>query len=219
MNQTDREFENRIASRLLDVLIRAGLILALVVLCYKVFAPFFGLMVGALVVAVMLYPLHQWLARRIGDRQGFAATLIVISGIVLIAIPAVPLIGSLGELAPRLVAEIRANTLVIPAPSAAIKDWPLVGERIHAAWSMAHSDLPALIQNLHPQIGNLTRSALRIVGTLGVDLVQFFISFIIAGIIMAFGESGARSCRAIAERIVGPGRGVQLLALSVSPSA
>lgn len=38
-------------SGLLDVLIRAGLILALAVLCYQVFAPFLTLMVWALAVA------------------------------------------------------------------------------------------------------------------------------------------------------------------------
>ena len=39
------DLEKRMASRLLDVLIRAGLILAMVLLCYQVFAPFLTLMV------------------------------------------------------------------------------------------------------------------------------------------------------------------------------
>ena len=37
MNLSDSELERRIASRLLDVLIRAALILALVFLCYRIF--------------------------------------------------------------------------------------------------------------------------------------------------------------------------------------
>jgi len=36
----DAEFEKRIASRVLDVLIRAGLILAMAMLSYRFFAPF-----------------------------------------------------------------------------------------------------------------------------------------------------------------------------------
>jgi len=39
----DREFEQRLARRLMDVLIRAGLILAVAILCYRVFAPFLTL--------------------------------------------------------------------------------------------------------------------------------------------------------------------------------
>jgi hypothetical protein len=41
-------------SVLLDVLIRAGLILALAMLCDQVFAPFLTLMVWALILAVAL---------------------------------------------------------------------------------------------------------------------------------------------------------------------
>jgi hypothetical protein len=44
-SQPDQELEQRLSSRLLDVLIRAGLILAMVMLCYQVFSPFLTLMV------------------------------------------------------------------------------------------------------------------------------------------------------------------------------
>src|SRR5262249_51750079 len=76
--------EQRDAAGLLEVLIRAGLILALVLLCLQVFAPFLHLMVWAVILAVSLYPLHQALARRVGGREGLAATAIVMLGIVLI---------------------------------------------------------------------------------------------------------------------------------------
>jgi predicted PurR-regulated permease PerM len=67
---TDRAVETRLSKRLMDVLIRAGLVLALTVLCYQIFSPFIGLMAWALILAVTLYPLHQRLARKIGGRQG-----------------------------------------------------------------------------------------------------------------------------------------------------
>ena len=79
--------EQRQASLLLDVLIRAGLILVLALLCYKVFAPFLTLMVWALILAVTIYPLHQALASKIGGKQGLAATLLVVVGVVLIVVP------------------------------------------------------------------------------------------------------------------------------------
>jgi hypothetical protein len=55
-SQPDQELEQRLASSLLDVLIRAGLILAMVMLCYQVFAPFLTLMVWALILAVAAVP-------------------------------------------------------------------------------------------------------------------------------------------------------------------
>jgi hypothetical protein len=94
----DSELERRVSARLLDVLIRAGLIAVLAGLCYVVFAPFLTLMAWALILAVTLYPLHRWLARKLGGRQGLAATLVVISGMVLIIAPVI-LLGALGALA------------------------------------------------------------------------------------------------------------------------
>ena len=76
----DAELERRMAARLLDVLIRAGMIGVLAGLCYVVFAPFLTLMAWALILAVTLYPLHRALARRVGGKQGLAATIVVIPG-------------------------------------------------------------------------------------------------------------------------------------------
>ena len=60
---TNRAFDSRDEGRLLDVLIRAGLILALAMLCFQIFSPFLVLMVWALILAITLYPLNQALAR------------------------------------------------------------------------------------------------------------------------------------------------------------
>ena len=70
-HQPDPEFERRLAGLLLDVLIRAGLILALAMLCYQVFSPFLSLMTWALILAVTLYPLHQSLAAKIGGARAW----------------------------------------------------------------------------------------------------------------------------------------------------
>ena len=84
------------------MLIRAGLILALVMLCYRIFSPFLVLMVWALILAVTLYPLHQALAARMGGRQGWAATLITLLGVALIVAPTAVLLNSVGDSVHRL---------------------------------------------------------------------------------------------------------------------
>jgi hypothetical protein len=65
---SDHEFEQRVASRLLDVLIRAGLILALVMLCTGY--TFLTLMVWALILAVTLCPLNGCLRTNSGAKPG-----------------------------------------------------------------------------------------------------------------------------------------------------
>ena len=210
--RTDRDYEE-LSSRLLDVLIRAGLILVLVLLCYRIFSPFLTLMVWALILAVAIYPLHQSLARRMGGKQGLAATVIALIGAVVIVVPAALLLNSVGDSVRTFVESVHNNTLQIPPPRPKVADWPLVGEKVHGVWSRAHADLPAVVESLQPKIGELARSALGFVASIGGGILLFLASFIIAGIIMAFGQGGARSSEAIFMRLFGPGRADELIKL------
>ncbi len=208
--------EPRSYAGLLDVLIRAALIFALAVLCFQIFSPFLPLMVWALILAVALYPLHQFLAAKIGGKQGISATLIVILGIVLIITPTAILMSSLGDSIHRLVNDVQSDTLEVPAPPDSVAGWPVVGEKAYALWSRAHDDLPALIHSMQPKIGDLAKSALGFVASIGGGLLMFLASFIIAGILMAFGESGSRGSLAIFERVAGVARGAEFAKLSTA---
>ena len=214
--QSSLGFERIWPGKLLDVLIQAGLIVTLVVLCYRIFAPFLTLMLWALILAVTLYPLHQIIARKFGGKQGWAATVLVLIGIVIIVVPTFLLGSSLADSITTLVIGMRDNTLIIPPPAESVAGWPVVGERVHAAWQQASTDLPALIQKLQPKIGDLARTALGFVAGMGGGLLKFLFSFIVAGIIMAYGEGGAESMRAIHRRIVGAERGDEFTALSTA---
>jgi len=212
------EFGRRVSSPLLDVLIRAALIGAMALLCYEVLAPFRALMLWALILAVSLYPLQQALARRVGGRQGVAATIVVLSGSVLLLAPTLLLVSSVGHSLENLVRSAQADTLAIPAPPARIRDWPIVGERIHDVWSQAHDDLPGLVKSMQPRIREFARASLAFVAGFGLGLLQFLASFVIAGILMAYGDAGARGARAIFERVIDRERGdafVKLLTATI----
>lgn len=62
--------EKRLVARFLDMFIRFGLILALASFCYTVFSPFLNMMLWAVILAVTLYPLHQYFATRLGGKPG-----------------------------------------------------------------------------------------------------------------------------------------------------
>jgi predicted PurR-regulated permease PerM len=212
----DPELEERLASKLMDVLIRVGLILALVVVCFQVFSPFLNLMIWALILAVTMYPMHVWLAARLGGRQGLAAMLIVLLGAVVIVVPTAALMSSLGDSVRGLIMGVQNNTLVVPPPREGVADWPLIGDKVHAFWTRAHADLPALVQSMQPKFDNLAKAALGFVAGIGTGLLQFLASLIVAGIMMAFGESGARATRSIFQKIIDGPRGAQFADLSTA---
>lgn len=191
----------RFSGRLLDVLIRAGLIAALVVLCYRIFAPFISLMAWAVILAVTLYPAQQRMARRLGGRQGLAATLLVICGIVLIVLPTAVLLMSLGDSVHDFFTSVVDNTFRLPSPSPGVAEWPVIGKRLHGVWSQASADLPSLLQSMQPRIEDLAGRAIEMASRVAVAILAFLASFIIAGILMAFGQSGAASTRSIFGRV------------------
>ena len=212
----DPAFESRASALLLDVFIRAGLVLALAVLCFQVFSPFLSLMTWALILAVTLYPLHQSVAAKIGGRQGLAATLIVLVGIVVVVVPTAALMNSLGDSVHRLINDVQNNTFRVPPPREGVAEWPLVGEQVYAYWTKAHDNLPALVQSLQPKIGNLATTALGFVAGIGSGLLQFLASLAVAGIMMAFGEGGGRAIHSIFERIAHGQRGAEFVDLATA---
>ena len=52
-------FDKALSRELLDVLIRAGLIAALVIFCYQIFSPFLQLMLWSMILTITLYPLQR----------------------------------------------------------------------------------------------------------------------------------------------------------------
>ncbi|MGY3879023.1 AI-2E family transporter [Aeromonas enteropelogenes] len=210
---TNPELERRLFNKLLDVLIKAGLILALVIICYGIFSPFLTLMLWALILAVTLYPAHQRLAARLGNRQGRAATLLVLGGIALIVVPTAILTSSLADTITSLIHDMRNNTLQLPLPKESVAGWPVIGDKLYAAWHMAATDLPAFIQSMQPKIGNIAKTALGMVASMGTGILQFILSFAIAGIIMAYGMPGHQSAKAISTRVMGDARGDEFATL------
>jgi predicted PurR-regulated permease PerM len=167
-------------SNLLDVLIRAALIFAMAALCYRIFSPFLALMMWAVILAVALYPAQQWVAAKIGGRQGIASILLVLLGVGLMVAPTAVLMSSLGDSIQALIHSVQANTLAIPAPPDDVATWPIVGKKAHALWSQAHADLPAFVQSMQPKIGDLAKEALAFVAGIGGGLLEFLAALVIA---------------------------------------
>jgi predicted PurR-regulated permease PerM len=212
----DADLERRIARRLLEVLIRAALLLGMALLCYRVLAPFLPLTIWALIFAVILHPLHLRFAAQIGGRPGLAATLLVLLGIAAFVVPIGVLMSSLGDSIRALIEAVQQNTLRIPSPPETVAAWPLIGGKLHALWSRAHEDLPALVQSMQPKISDIAGAALGFVASIGGGLLAFLGALVLAGIFLAFGENGASGCLSVFERIAGQKRGARLAHLSIA---
>jgi predicted PurR-regulated permease PerM len=114
------------------------------------------------------------------------------------------------------VGALQQNTLQIPPPREGVQNWPIVGKEVYDLWTKAHVDLPGLVQSLHPKMGDLARNAVSIVASIGGTMLLFLASFLVASIVMAYGDSGSRSVHMMFRRVAGSTRGEALVKLSVS---
>lgn len=212
-NELSTVVEKRLVARFLDMFIKLCLILALGSFCFTIISPFMNMLLWALILAVTLYPLQQRFAARMGGKQGWAATLLVLLGVLLIVAPTVAMLSSLGDTVGNFVSKVSHHSLVIPPPSANIASVPLIGDKLYAIWLKASVDLPGLLGSYRAQLEDIAKITVGVMASMGGGLIGFVFSFIVAGIMMAWGAAGARSAERIAIRITDEHRGLALTRL------
>lgn len=215
METRDSATAQRTPTETIDLAIRIGLLALLAWLSLQVFRPFLGLMVWAVVLAIAVYPVNARLASKLGGSNGRAATLMVLALVLVLGVPTVLLGISLFDDLLSTYRGIQAGTLQLPAPEASVKDWPVVGERVYAAWQAASTNIVDFAQTYQQQLREYAERAAASVGGLLTTLLLFIVAFIIAGIMMAYAEPGAATTRRIYTRIGGPEIGPQLHQLTV----
>ena len=110
------ELRELLSKDLVEVMIRVGLIAVLVIMCFRIFAPFMSLLLWALILAVALYPLQLRLAKFFGDRHDLAAASIVIAGLLLIGWPTIVLASSFAEQIHDFYQAFSTGSVTIQAP-------------------------------------------------------------------------------------------------------
>ena len=149
-------------------------------------------------------------------KQGRAATVMVLSGLLLIGVPTAMLGSSFAGEVHETYAAFQNNEITIKPPAPSVAEWPLIGAKVHAAWAAAATDLPALVQKLQPQLGNFTKFLLKLTADTAGGVLAFMGSLIIAGLMMAYGESGSLAMKRIMSRLTSPTKGASLHRLSTA---
>ncbi|WP_111496225.1 AI-2E family transporter [Marinobacter bohaiensis] len=199
----------------LDLLIRFGLIVVLVVLCDRIMGPFWSILIWALILAIALYPLHQRLARRMGGRDGRAATVLVLGLVLILGIPAAGLTTSFVNGVFEVRDRVENDALAIPPPEESVADWPVVGERVYASWQFAATDTAGFIESLQPHFGEVARKVVAGARSAVGAAFLFLGALIIAGIMMGYGKSGHNAMERIFLRLAGDnGPGILTLCIA-----
>lgn len=176
-------------------------------------SPFVPIVVWAILLAVALYPAYAWLARVLGGRRGLAATLLTLLALATVLGPVSMLTASLAESVQWIAAGVQAGTLKVPPPPPGVADWPVVGDEIAEAWTLAAGNLDAAVSRYGPAIIPAGGTVLAKLADIGVDVLKFVASVIIAGFLFLPGPRLAAGVRAFASRLIQP-RGAHFVDLA-----
>lgn len=165
--QPSFKLDSALSRGLLDVLIKAGLVAALVIFAFQVFQPFLELMLWAVILAVTLYPLHQRIKRGTGLKDGYAATLVVFLVLVVLLVPLYMVVVSISESVEGLVTLLKSGAWSVPAPAESVATWPLIGPRVYALWLAASESLSGVLNSVMPQLKDAGRVLLGAAASAG----------------------------------------------------
>lgn len=212
--ESDSSFDIK-SKKLTDLFIRLGAVILLAILCYRVFSPFLGLVVWAIILAVSLFPLHQLLAKRLGGKQGRTSTLMVLGLLLVVGIPTVFLASAQLMDSQDAHNSVLEQQVSIPAPQETVQDWPVVGEQIYKVWNEAATNFEMFKQDYAPQIEAVSQKLLDMATAAVGAAALFFASFVVAGIMMAYAKPGTQATENIFVRFAGSEKGPELHQLSV----
>ncbi len=201
----------RLSNPTIDLAIRLGFLGLLAYWSFRVIAPFITIGLWSALLAVALYPLYQWLTRRLGPR--LAAALVTLLSLMVVVGPVTWLAFGMVSGISWLVAELNAGQLAVPLPPDSVQTWPVIGERLHQLWSLAANNIGVAVTKAAPMLKPIGAMLLDIGQGALVGLLQLLVAIVIAGFLFARGPQIADALSVVVGRMLSL-RGKELVQLA-----
>lgn len=190
-------------SKIVDLVLPVFLLALLIALCIQLLLPFVGLLIWTTILAICFQPLHARLMRKRGLKSRNSAILIGTLISALILVPTVIAATSAATSIPAFVSAIQTGDAKISPPPESVRDLPLVGAKLHAAWTQAATDLPSFSKEFRPQLASFAKWLLGQAAGMFVAILLLVAAVILSAIMLAYRESAREFVAAIFTRITG----------------
>ena len=190
-------------SRAVEISIHIGLVALLVAACFLVLSPFIAMVAWGLTIAIAGYPAYHKLQKLLGGRGGWAAVLFTVLLLAVLIVPIVMLSQTLVDGSQAVASRLHNGTLTIPPPPPNIATWPIIGKPLSDLWGLASTNLSAALGRFAPQLKGAATLLLSAAAAVGLGVLQFFISIVVAGLLLANSSQGARTSRKLAIHLFG----------------
>lgn len=176
----------------------------LLVWCFMILQPFITPLVWASVLAIALYPAHEFLLKKLKNRNALSATIITIVMLLMIIGPAVWLMVATVDEFKELGNAYRTGELHIPPPSEKVKTWPLIGSKVHSYWSEASTNLTGFVMKHQDEVKSVLLKLFDLLKSTGTGIAIFTLSIIISGFLLAYAQPVGDFMNKLLVRMIGP---------------
>jgi predicted PurR-regulated permease PerM len=201
---TEQLVDNRdYVNRGVEVSTHIGLVILLVAACFLILRPFLSLITWGIIIAISVYPSYRKLQQALRDRGVLSSVVITILLLAFLVIPVVLLAGTLVGGIQTLAAHLKAGTPVIPPPPASIETWPVIGAPLKSVWSLASTNMATALRSFAPQVKVVVAGLLSASAGIGLTVLQFAFSMVVAGILLANAQAATGAAHSFANRVFG----------------
>jgi len=178
---------------------------ALVAGTFWILQPFLLASIWAATIVVATWPVMLFVQARLWGKRGLAVTVMTLALLLMLLVPLTLAITTIAYNADRIVGW--ANTLMtfrIPPPPGWISGLPVVGAWLADQWAQLTAiGLEGVSARLAPYASTVAGWSAARVGGVGMMLLQFLLTVVIAAILYAHGETAAAGVRRFARRLDG----------------
>jgi predicted PurR-regulated permease PerM len=121
----------------------------------------------------------------------------------ILMVPTALLAGTLVDGIQSMAARVKQGTLIIPPPPPKVATWPIIGTPVNRLWSLASTDLSDLLRSFAPQIRTAVSGLLSASAGIAFTVLQFVLSILVSGLLLAKAEDATKVTRSIASRLFG----------------
>lgn len=202
-------------SIILDTVLQIGVLALLAYACGRIVLPFTSILLWSVILAVMLYPLHVRLAHSLGRR--WSALLIGLVGVAVMLVPMVIGATSLASSIYWLVSGLQNHSLIVPPPPPRLAELPLIGQKLTETWGLVATNLPAALTKYGQMLSGPATWLVSFAGGLAANVLSFSLSFVIAAVLVAYGQGAAVFAQRLLAFVSGNrARGARLIALTAA---
>ena len=189
--------------KIVDTLIRLGVLSLILMWCLDILKPFILILVWAIVIAVAIYPVHAFFSKIFKGRNILSSIVLISIMLSLILIPSGLIMYSLYEGINHFRELFESGQPLIPPPGGSTANWPTIAKPIVEFWQLASENLQETIVKYSDEIKIYGSFLLLGLAGVGKGIATFVASIIIAGVLLIYADSSSEVTHKIFRKLVG----------------